>query len=493
MVARYLEQGFDVYMIDWGDPRRRRPRPDPRGLRLPVSCREAVSSSLAQHRREDLHLLGYCMGGTLSALFAALHPGSVRTLTLLAAPIDFGGRDSLLHLWTDAKHFDVDAFVDAHGNCPAWFLQACFLVHEAGAEPPGEEPRASTSRWTSCKAIANYFAMERWINDNIPIAGETFREFVKKLYQGNELVRGTFQLGDRRDRPRRIVAPLLLLTASNDHLVAPSSTEGIRPHVGSRDIRSMTIDAGHVGLVVGGKAQQTDLARRRRGGSPSARPGRDLASRRPRREPLLAMGIRISGVGAYVPTKTVTNHELAQRVDTSHEWIVSQDRRSQERRISEPDEAPSDMGWQAALDCLEDAGVDKSVVDLIVVACATPDQSQPAVACMVQEKLGLSPSQCPAFDVNSVCAGFVFALNVAQGMMLAEPERYRHALVIGSDAFSKILNWDDRRTCVFFGDGAGAVLLSQPAGTTGASTSCWAATAGAAAASRCRPAAPACR
>ena len=83
---------------------------------------------------------------------------------------------------------------------------------------------------------------------------------------------------------------------------------------------------------------------------------------------------------------------------------------------------------------------------------------------MIQEKLGIAERQCPAFDVNSVCAGFVFALNVAQSMMLAAPEQFRNALVIGTDAFSKILNWNDRRTCVFFGDGAGAVLLSQDRG-----------------------------
>jgi 3-oxoacyl-[acyl-carrier-protein] synthase III len=174
------------------------------------------------------------------------------------------------------------------------------------------------------------------------------------------------------------------------------------------------------------------------------------------------MGIRVAGVGAYIPTRTITNLELAQRVDTSHDWIVTKTG-IQERRVSGPDEAPSDMGKAAALDCLTHAGIDKSAVDLIVVACATPDQSQPAVACLVQAKLGIAEHQCPAFDVNSVCAGFVFALNVAQGMMLSDPRRYRHALVIGSDAFSKILNWDDRRTCVYFGDGAGAVLLSHTA------------------------------
>jgi 3-oxoacyl-[acyl-carrier-protein] synthase-3 len=172
------------------------------------------------------------------------------------------------------------------------------------------------------------------------------------------------------------------------------------------------------------------------------------------------MGIRISGIGAYVPKKILTNAELAKTVDTSHEWIVSKTG-IVERRISEIEEAPSDMGYQAAQRCLEQAGVDKSKVDLIVVACATPDQSQPAVACLIQAKLGVAEGHCPAFDVNSVCAGFVFALNVAQSMMLAAPDQFRHALVIGADAFSKILDWNDRRTCIFFGDGAGAVLLSQ--------------------------------
>jgi 3-oxoacyl-[acyl-carrier-protein] synthase-3 len=172
------------------------------------------------------------------------------------------------------------------------------------------------------------------------------------------------------------------------------------------------------------------------------------------------MGIRISGIGGYVPARVVTNLELTLTVDTSDEWINSRTG-IRERRIAGPNEAPSDLGYEAAARCLAQAGVDRTAVDLIIVASATPDQSQPATACLVQEKLGIAGGRCPAFDVNSVCAGFVFALNVAQGMMLTEPTRYRNVLVIGADTFSKILNWKDRRTCVFFGDGAGAVLLSH--------------------------------
>src|SRR5262249_45750800 len=107
------------------------------------------------------------------------------------------------------------------------------------------------------KFVSNYFAMESWVNDNIPVAGETFRQFVKCLYQRNELVKGEFHLGGDRIDLGRIACPLLVLTARNDHLVAPSSTEGILRHVRSEDVELMTIEAGHVGLVVGGKAHRT--------------------------------------------------------------------------------------------------------------------------------------------------------------------------------------------------------------------------------------------
>ena len=255
IVARYLEQGFEVYMIDWAIPT----DVDHVLTIEDYVCRfvtDAVTHIVAHHGRQNLHLLGYCMGGTLTALFSALNPELIRSLTLLAAPIDFGSRDSLLNLWTDAKIFDVDAFIDTHGNCPAWFLQACFTFMKP-VQNLLEKNVAFFEQMDELQGISNYFAMERWINDNVPMAGETFREFVKRFYQGNELVKGTYHVGQRPIDLGRIKAPLLLLTASNDHLVAPSSTEGIRPHVGSRDLSSMTIDAGHVGLVVGGKAQRT--------------------------------------------------------------------------------------------------------------------------------------------------------------------------------------------------------------------------------------------
>jgi len=254
VVRRYLEQGFEVYMIDWGAP-----SPSDRALTLDSYVngflKKSIELILRRHQRDDLHLMGYCMGGTLSVLFTALHPEPVKTLTLLATPIDFSRPDSLLNLWTDRRYFDVDALISTYGNCPAWFLQLCFL----GMDPVRnflDKPISFYEHMDDPRSVASYFALEHWLNDNIPVAGETFREFVKKLYQGNQLVRGQLTVGDRRIDLGAITCPLLLLTATSDHLVPPASTEGIRPHVASRDVQSLYASGGHVGLVVGGKAHK---------------------------------------------------------------------------------------------------------------------------------------------------------------------------------------------------------------------------------------------
>ncbi len=255
VVQQYLAQGFDVYIIDWGVPTH-----TDRFLNFEhYVCgfiREAVEVIVHQHNRNDLHLLGYCMGGTLSALSTALYPELIKSLTLLAAPIDFGGRESLLNVWTERAYFDVDALLDAYGNCPGWFLQLCFQ-HMRPIENFLQKPMSFFTHLDDLAFLSDYFALELWLHDNIPIAGETFRDFVTYLYQDNQLAKGELFLGHRRVDLGRIACPLLLLMAQHDHLVAPASTESIRLHAASQDIESILIEAGHVGLVVGGKAQRT--------------------------------------------------------------------------------------------------------------------------------------------------------------------------------------------------------------------------------------------
>jgi 3-oxoacyl-[acyl-carrier-protein] synthase-3 len=168
----------------------------------------------------------------------------------------------------------------------------------------------------------------------------------------------------------------------------------------------------------------------------------------------MATRSRIIGCGGYLPERVVTNAELARRVDTSDEWI-RQRTGIQERRIAAKGEKTSDLGTAAARTALQRAGIDVDQLDLIIVATATPDETFPATATTIQARLGMTRGA--AFDLQAVCTGFVYALAVADNFLRLG--QARTALVIGAETFSRILDWEDRTTCVLFGDGAGAVVL----------------------------------
>lgn len=162
----------------------------------------------------------------------------------------------------------------------------------------------------------------------------------------------------------------------------------------------------------------------------------------------------IQGTGAYAPSRVVTNDDLAEIVDTSDEWIRSRTGIA-ERRFAAENEQTSDMAVAAARRAMEAADTDASEIDLVIVATMTPDMPFPSTACLVQSKLGLGP--VTAFDVQAACSGFVYAVNIATPMLLAG--QFRKALVIGAEKTSPILDFEDRTTCVLFGDGAGAAVL----------------------------------
>lgn len=168
---------------------------------------------------------------------------------------------------------------------------------------------------------------------------------------------------------------------------------------------------------------------------------------------------QIAGCGAYLPGDPVSNQELARRVDTSDEWIQQRTGITQ-RFLAADGELTSDLALQAAQRALDHAGTKASDVDLIVLATATPDETFPATATKVQAGLGMSRGA--AFDVQAVCSGFVYGLSVADSMM--KNGMAQTALVIGAETFSRILDWNDRTTCVLFGDGAGAVVLKAGQG-----------------------------
>jgi 3-oxoacyl-[acyl-carrier-protein] synthase III len=163
---------------------------------------------------------------------------------------------------------------------------------------------------------------------------------------------------------------------------------------------------------------------------------------------------RIVGTGGYLPPKVVTNDDLAKQMDTSDEWIRTRTGIRQ-RHIAEPSQASSDLGVEASRAALAAARIAPREIDLIIVATATPDYIFPSTACIMQAKLGIKG--CAAFDIQAVCSGFVYALVIAD--KLIRSGQHRCALVVGTEVYSRILDWNDRGTAVLFGDGAGAVVL----------------------------------
>ncbi len=169
------------------------------------------------------------------------------------------------------------------------------------------------------------------------------------------------------------------------------------------------------------------------------------------------------GTGSALPAKSVSNAELAERVDTSDEWIRERTGIAN-RYIADESETTSSLGTAAARAALDAAGIEPQAIDLIILATATPDQTFPASATKVQAALGIN--DCVAFDVAAVCSGFLYAVSVADSMIRSGAAN--RALVIGSETFSRILDWEDRTTCVLFGDGAGAVVLGAEESKDGA-------------------------
>ncbi len=254
VVSHFVRAGFDTYLVDWGVPS------DSDNQLALDDYINGYMLNIVEHVRErtgsdTVNLLGYCMGGTMSSIFTALHPKLVRNLILMAAGVDFTTRDGLLNLWNDGRYFDVDKFIDAFGNCPAEFLQTAFLMLKPVANLV-EKPLNFYERMGDPDFVDDYLTMEGWLNDNVPVAGETFREFVKYLYQQNRLVKGTMPIGRRVVNLRDITCPVLNLMATKDDLVPCGQSLPFNDLVGSTDRKTMQANTGHIGLAVSSKTQR---------------------------------------------------------------------------------------------------------------------------------------------------------------------------------------------------------------------------------------------
>ena len=252
LVEYLLEQGYDVYMIDWGVP-----RAQDKHLKLEDYVLDFIPEcieQIQQHSEEDkVTLVGYCMGGLLSVLYAAMHEDApIRALACFTTPVNFDGM-GLFKTWTDPEHFDVDKIVDSLGNVPPSLIYASFYLLRPASQAIGRI-RLWDNMWND-EFVQSYRRFDRWAADQIPFPGECFRQTTKELQQQNKLYKGEFELDGRRVDLSNIKVPFIHVMAEHDHIVPYDSAKDLAEMVGSEDKDQVVVKGGHVSLIAGPRAR----------------------------------------------------------------------------------------------------------------------------------------------------------------------------------------------------------------------------------------------
>jgi len=252
VVRTLLEQGFDVYMIDWGEPSRldRHLTLEDYVVRYIDNCVDEVRDRSGQ---ESINLLGYCMGGTMSVMYASLFPEKLRTLALMAAGLNFDDTGGVLEHWGDEEFFDPDAIVDTFGNVPAEFLDVGFAL----MDPVSNYVTKYGTLYDNIDDedfVENFARMEKWLGDGIDVAGETYVEFLEDVYQGNKLARGEMTLGDREIDLDRIDVPVLQIVGEYDHLIPPEASTTFNEKLRNAETDVVEFPTGHIGLSVSSRS-----------------------------------------------------------------------------------------------------------------------------------------------------------------------------------------------------------------------------------------------
>jgi polyhydroxyalkanoate synthase len=254
VVRRLLEAGFEVYLVDWGEPSQL----DAALTLADYVCRyldSCVDATRADAGSDDVHLLGYCMGGTMSAMYAALEPAKVRTLGLMAAGLCFAGTGGVLETWGDDEFYDPADVTEAFGNVPAEFLDVGFAL----MDPVNNYVRKYLGLYENLddeEFVENFARMERWLADGIDVAGETYREFVERVYQENALYEGEMTLDGEAVDLSRVEMPVLQIVGEYDHLVPPEASTPFNDRVPTDDVTTMEFATGHIGLSVSSSSHE---------------------------------------------------------------------------------------------------------------------------------------------------------------------------------------------------------------------------------------------
>ncbi|MDO8578060.1 MAG: class III poly(R)-hydroxyalkanoic acid synthase subunit PhaC [Dehalococcoidales bacterium] len=264
VVRKLLDEGFDVYILDWGYPS----GPE-RYLTLDDYINgyidDAVDTIRERSKVDKITLMGVCQGGTFSVMYTALHQEKIKNLVTLVAPVDFDTDKGLLHIW--AKNLNVDKIVDYYGIVPGDFLNSGFLLtdpfrlmfdkylnlfEKIDCRHIDDEECTLSNRET----VRNFLRMEKWIFDSPDQGGETFRQFIKDCYQKNLLIKNRMEIGGKKINLKNISAPLLNVMAEYDHLVPNDASKPLNEAVSSTDKQTLVFPTGHIGIFVGSKSQK---------------------------------------------------------------------------------------------------------------------------------------------------------------------------------------------------------------------------------------------
>ena len=252
MIQGLLDEGVDVYLIDWGYP-------DNADKYLTLDdyingyIDRCVDIICEKHNRKNINILGICQGGCFSLCYTALHQDKVKNLVTTVTPVDFHTKNDLLsHM---VQNVDIDLVVDAMGNIPGEMLNWVFLILKPHTLM-GQKYVDLVDILDDKDKAMNFMRMEKWIFDSPDQVGEAYREFIKQFYQQNGLVKGTVTIGDKVVDLEKIKIPVLNIYAADDHLVPPDSSKALEGCVGSKDYQSLEFPGGHIGIYVSGKAQK---------------------------------------------------------------------------------------------------------------------------------------------------------------------------------------------------------------------------------------------
>jgi polyhydroxyalkanoate synthase len=252
LIRRLLEQGLDVYLIDWGYPD---------GADRFVDLNDYINGYIGSclqhvldtHQIDSANLLGVCQGGTFSLCYTALHPERIKNLVTMVTPVDFQTPENLLSKW--ARDVDVDALVDSSGNVSGEMLNAAYVSLMPF--------RLMQQKYVSLvdivkdpRQVENFMRMEKWIFDSPDQAGEAFRQFTQWFFQENRLMKGSVELGGVRVDLKQITQPVLNIFGKQDHLVPPSASRPMDRLIGAKDYTAFEMDVGHIGMYVSGKSQK---------------------------------------------------------------------------------------------------------------------------------------------------------------------------------------------------------------------------------------------